>query len=215
MITKAVIMSINQNSTRCTVWMPLFDTAGSSAKTLATALVNITPGIYNNLFVGDVVLVSFEENEMEKPIILGKLFTGAAKESKTKGGMGILDTLLVRDAATIPSSTLYNFPDQIKSEYTNLKTPKKVADYIKWLEQLFKTLIYKLNLNFLCFKNWVHWKLKPENLSIDDGDLSNLSTSIPCGDNEGDRCQICGLACDRRQTRNYTEIDTTKIYPSL
>ena len=105
MITKGQIRSINSAGTRCIVRMPLFETASSTLPVEAEAVINITPGMYNNLFVNDIVLIAFEENALEKPVILGKLFTGSDKESTTSGGMGILDTLLVRNKATIPSST--------------------------------------------------------------------------------------------------------------
>ena len=73
MITKGIIRSINKAGNRCIVRMPLFETASSSAPVEAEALISITPGFYNNLFVGDIVFLSFEENALEKPIIIGKL----------------------------------------------------------------------------------------------------------------------------------------------
>ena len=104
LVTKAIIRSINSAGNRCVVRMPLFETAASSAPVEAEALVNITPGMFGNLNIGDVVFVAFEENALEKPIILGKLYKGASSENTTRGGMGILDSLRVNTAATIPSS---------------------------------------------------------------------------------------------------------------
>ena len=69
MITKAIIQSINPNGTRCVVRMPLFETAANTAPVEAEALVNITPGMFNNLEVNDVVFIAFEENKIDKPII--------------------------------------------------------------------------------------------------------------------------------------------------
>jgi hypothetical protein len=110
LVTKAIIQSINRAGNRCIVRMPLFESASGSAIVEAEALTGITPGFFNNLFVGDVVFVAFEENALEKPIIIGKLYRGAFNENDTPGGAGILDTLRVNSAATIPASTLYNFP---------------------------------------------------------------------------------------------------------
>ena len=153
MVTKAIIKSMNGAGTRCLVHMPLFDTAANSSPVVAEALVSIPPGVFNNLVVGDVVIIAFEENALEKPIIIGKLFTGANNENKVSGGAGIFDSLKVRASATIPATTLYDFPATTRNEYKDLKTPKKTADYIKWLEKLLKKLIGQLEDNFRCFKN--------------------------------------------------------------
>lgn len=217
MITKAEILSINGAGNRCVVRMPLFETASSTTHVTAEALVNIPPGVFNNLKVKDVVFVAFEENALEKPIIIGKLFKGVNDENTTPGGAGILDTLLVRTAATIPSSTLYEFPPAVRNEYKDLKTPKKVADYIKWLEKLTKKLVSQLDENFKCFKNWVQWQLRPENIEVDDGDLdTGYHVSEPLlYQNEGDQCHICDKNCTKNKKRIYPNIDKDKVYPKI
>lgn len=218
MITKAEIISINGAGNRCIVRMPLFETAASSAPVTAEALVSIPPGIFNNLAVKDVVFVAFEENAIEKPIIVGKLYRGAPSESKVRGGAGIFDTLKVNTSATIPASTLFEYPATIKSEYKELNTPKKLADYIKWLESLTKNFVAQLDDHFRCFKNWVQWQLKPENVEIDDGDLDNKNykEATPCQyQNEGEECKICGNNCTKNKTRLYVKIDKDKAYPKL
>lgn len=216
MVTKAVIQSINKAGNRCIVRMPLFETASSSAPVEAEALVSITPGMFNNLSVGDIVFVAFEENALEKPIILGKLYKGTIIESAVNGGMGILDTLKVRTAATIPCSTLYEYPPTIRNNYKDLETPKKTADYIKWLENLTKKLISQLESHFKCFKVWTQWQLRPENVEIDDGDLDtgyNLVEPFK-NQNEGAKCQICGKNCPKDNARCYLNLEIDKIYPS-
>lgn len=217
MITKAIIISINGAGNRCIVRMPLFETASSSSPVEAEALINITPGLFNNLAIGDVVFVSFEENALEKPIILGKLFKGATTENNIRGGMGILDTLKVNSAATIPSSTLFEFPAKNSAEYKDLNTPKKIADYLKWLEKLTKKLVKQLDDHFRCFKNWVQWQLRPENVEIDDGDLdTNYHIAEPFQyQNEGSKCKICGSNCTKDTTRSYLKVDTNKDYPNI
>jgi hypothetical protein len=196
--------------------MPLFETASSTAHVRAEALINIPPGIYNNLFEGDVVFVAFEENALEQPVILGKLFTGTTKEESTPGGAGIFDTLKANSAATIPSSTLFVFPDSVKSEYEDLKTPKKMADYIKWIEKFFKNLINQLDGHFRCFKNWVQWQLHPENMEIDDGDIDTgyHVTEAYLYQEEGSECKICSQ-CTRDNTRSYLAPSTDKNYPKM
>lgn len=216
MITKAIVQTINGAGNRCIVRMPLFETAASSSPVEAEALVSITPGFFNNLAVGDVVFVAFEENALEKPIIVGKLYKGTANENLTRGGMGILDTLRVNSAATIPSSTIYAFPSSIKSEYTDLSTPKKVADYIKWLETLTKKLISQLDGHFRCFKNWTQWQLKPENVEIDDGDIdTGYHVTEPfLYQEEGVECTLCGGNCTKDKNRCYLKLNHDKTYPN-
>jgi hypothetical protein len=199
--------------------MPLFENASSSAPVEVEALVNITPGFFNNLFVNDVVFVGFEENALEKPIILGKLYKGGSYENATLGGAGVLDTLKVRTSATIPAATtLFEFPEEAANEYKDLKTPKKMADYIKWLEKLTKNFVSALDINFRCFKNWLLWYLRPENVKIDDGDLEANDYAdkyIDPKQHKETNCTICGAECTKNKKRQYAIIDTTKRYPKL
>jgi hypothetical protein len=216
LITKAIVTSINQAGNRCVVRMPLFETAASSAPIEAEALVNIAPGMFNSLEVGDVVFIAFEENALEKPIILGKLFRGAEIEGNIRGGGGILDSLKVRTSAAIPSSTLFVYPDAVQGNYKDFNTPKQTADYIKWLEKLTKQLTNQLEEHFRCFKNWTQWQLKSENVEIDDGDL-DADTKIPepfLYQEEGKECKICGKDCTKNKSRNYLKLPTDKNYPN-
>jgi hypothetical protein len=215
-VTKAIVRSIDASGTKCVVEMPLFATASSSAPT-AEALINITPGMFNNIFVNDIVFIAFEENALEKPIIIGKLFIGTSVENNTHGGAGILDSLKVRTSATIPCSTLFEYPNAIRSEYNNLKTPKKLADYILWIEKYFKKLVNQLDEHFRCFKNWTQWQLRPENVEIDDGDLDDpkytqtMALLYQC---EGGKCEVCSSGCTKNNKRQYTHVDTNKNYPN-
>lgn len=217
MLTKGIIQSINATGNRCTVRMPLFENAGNASQVQATALVNITPGIFNNLAVGDVVFVGFEESALEKPIILGKLFTEAKSEANIRGGGGVFNSLKVNNDAVIPSSTLFTFPENIKKEYENLKTPKKVADYIKWLEQLTKETTFQLDDNFRCFKNWTQWQLQASNVEIDDGDLDEDTPLVEpfLNQKENSKCDVCGnIKCTKNGTRIYSKVSYDKVYPN-
>lgn len=44
-------------------------------KSIFSALLSHTPGIYDSYKVGDVVFISFENEKLDVPIILGKLYT--------------------------------------------------------------------------------------------------------------------------------------------
>ncbi len=217
LVTKAIVRVINESANRCIVRMPLFETTSNSAPVEAEALVSITPGMFNNLEVGDIVFVAFEENAIEKPIIIGKLFTGIQNENKVKGGAGVLDTLRVRTAATIPCSTLYEYPASQRKNYKDLETPKKTADYIKWLESYTKKLVTQLDDQFKCFKCWVQWQFKPENIEVDDGDIDDDSKVITPYQfqEEGADCRVCGSKCPKGSKRTYLKIDKNNDYPKL
>jgi hypothetical protein len=200
------------------VRLPLFETASSTVPVEVEALISITPGMFNNLFVGDVVFVAFEENALEKPIVIGKLYTGAAIENNTPGGAGILDTLLVRTSGTMPAeNTTFVFHGDNEKEYDNFKTPKKIADYIKWLEKYANKLFKQIDSNFRCFKSWVQWQLQPENVEIDDGDIDdNYHITEPLlYQQEGKECRICGDDClsNKKSNRCYLNAEI-KNYPN-
>lgn len=215
MITKAIVQSINAAANRCIVRMPLFETAANPNPVEAEALVNITPGLFNNLVVGDIVYVAFEENAIEKPIIIGKLFRGVDIEGSIRGGAGVLDTLKVQSSASLPASTFFVFPQTIQNSYKDLNTPKKLADYLKWLETLTKTSLAQLEDHFKCFKNWTQWQLRATNVEVDDGDLDlDDSISEPCKyQEENSTCDICGKACTKKNKRNYLGLSIDKKYP--
>ena len=217
MVTKAVVQSINASGTRCVVRMPLFESSASSAPIEAEALINITPGIFNNLVVGDIVFVAFEENALEKPIILGKLFRGADVEGYIRSGGGIFNTIKVTSDAALPASTSFTFPASEQNNYKDLKTPKKIADYIKWLESFTKQNIIQLDSNFRCFKNWAQWQFKPENIELDDGDLDEADVADSCAflyQEEGKDCKICEI-CSKDNIRRYLRLASDKNYPDI
>lgn len=79
MITKAIIKRLNTlEDNHFIVYVPFFQKANDteSSATMPATLI-YTPGIVNTLHVGDVVYVGFEDNSSNKPIILGKLYTGS------------------------------------------------------------------------------------------------------------------------------------------
>ena len=78
MITKGKIVSLNTlNSSYYKVYIPLFQKSNESKENaiLKATCVGIS-GIENSLKINDTVIIGFEDNKGQKPIILGKLFTG-------------------------------------------------------------------------------------------------------------------------------------------
>ena len=138
MVTKAIIQNIDYTKNICRVRIPLFEIAARNIDVIeADAQFSVTPGVYNSYKTGDIVFISFEENRMELPVIIGKLFVSAADEFSDIRGSLSGNALVITETAQLPYSTTFNF-DKITNNdklYKNLNTPKKLADGIIELQQ--------------------------------------------------------------------------------
>lgn len=148
MLTKAIIQSIDYTKNMCRVRIPLFENAARNINMIeADAQINIVPGVYNSYKTGDVVFIGFEENKMELPVILGKLFVSASAEASSHRGNVSGNSLSITDTAQLPYSTIFNYDKIAQNDtiYKNLNTPKKLADSIINLQraqvQKYQTII--------------------------------------------------------------------------
>ena len=138
MLTKAIIQSIDYTKNMCRVRIPLFENAARNVQMIeADAQINIVPGIYNSYKTGDIVFIGFEENKMELPVILGKLYVSASAEASSYRGNVSGNSLAITDTAQLPYSTLFNYDkiSQNNTIYNDLNTPKKLADGILALQR--------------------------------------------------------------------------------
>ena len=138
MLTKAIIQSIDYTKNICRVRIPLFENASRNVNMVeADAQFSIVPGIYNSYKTGDVVFIGFEENKMESPVILGKLFVSTSAEADSYRGNVSGNSLAITDTASLPYSTLFDFSKIAQNDklYTGLNTPKKLADGIIALQR--------------------------------------------------------------------------------
>ena len=138
MLTKAIIQSIDYTENICRVRIPLFENASRNTVMIeADAQFSIVPGVYNSYKTGDVVFISFEENRMELPVILGKLFVSASAEASSHRGNLGGNSLIITDTAQLPYSTVFDYSSISRNNklYNNLDTPKKLADSIITLQQ--------------------------------------------------------------------------------
>ena len=139
MITKGILKTIDYNENSCTVRLPLFETAASSGEVVLPAIFLTQPGSYNGYDEGDIVFVDFENNSLNNPVVIGKLYLGAAKEKSTlrKGGLTVAD-LNVTSGASIPLDTKLVF-DKASSTTVSvdngLDTYKSIIDIIKALHK--------------------------------------------------------------------------------
>jgi hypothetical protein len=147
-LTKAIIQSIDYTKNMCRVRIPLFENASRNVNAVeADAQFSVVPGIYNSYKTGDIVFIGFEENAMENPVILGKLFVSATAEANSYRGNLSGNSLAITDTAQLPYSTVFNYEkiSQNNALYNNLNTPKKLADSILDLQrsqvQRYQTII--------------------------------------------------------------------------
>lgn len=104
MIVKGIIKSIDVQGNTCVVRMPYFETAGND-EIVATATVSNSPGSYNGYKVDDVVWVAFENDQLECPVIIGKLYLGIeAERADPRGTLNVVDSKVSR-TAEIPFDT--------------------------------------------------------------------------------------------------------------
>lgn len=168
MITKAEILQLPKGAYTDTngnlvvdnkfkIYIPIFRRAGESkdsklSASIMYATLMYNPGCENGYKVGDVVYVSFENNQMGKPVILGKLYLNKANESSNSSYI-VGDNLSIVKTATLPLSTTIG---SIKGEE---------------LEKLFQTVANNSNLvsqksslymHFICV---VVWNGDGENIS--------------------------------------------------
>ena len=138
MITKAIIQSIDYNKNICRVRIPLFEQASRNVNTVeADAQFSVVPGIYNSYKTGDIVFIGFEEDKLELPVILGKLFVSTSAETSAYRGNVSGNSITITDTAQLPHSTVFNYDkiSQNKALYNDLNTPKKLADSIMTLQR--------------------------------------------------------------------------------
>ena len=110
MITKAIIQSIDYTKNTCRIRIPLFEAASKNVNMIeAEAQFSIVPGIYNSYKTGDIVFIGFEENKMELPVILGKLFVDVSSEASACRGTLSGNSLIVTETAQLPHSTIFNY----------------------------------------------------------------------------------------------------------
>lgn len=86
MVTKAVIAARLDNSNKYLVRIPVLESSGNSSELLSSnaplheAALSYTPGNINGYVQGDVVYISFENNDLSNVVIIGKLWLGSEEE---------------------------------------------------------------------------------------------------------------------------------------
>jgi len=120
MLAKGIIDSIDFSSNTCIVRIPQFETANSDPIILS-ATFSITPGMYNGYKENDVVWVAFENNRLEHPVVIGKLFLGTEKENKDPRGTINCMISTTSQKANIPQDTVLT--NEVSDDIPNTQVP--------------------------------------------------------------------------------------------
>ena len=111
MITRAIINKIDYDTGKIRVRIPIYDGAqnvqGSTAdEDLSWASIMCIPGLTIDYTVGDIVIVSFEDGDLGKPIILGylRLTDGSSEQAKVSAN---LDNLTVNNALSTSTNVKF------------------------------------------------------------------------------------------------------------
>ena len=134
MIVKGLIKTIDFTDNSCTVRLPLFETAASQGEVVLPATILIQPGMYNGYAEGDVVFVDFENDTLSRPIVIGKLYLGAGRESEIPPHAALaVSNLKVTKSATLPIDTrivIEELGDTVPVE-NGITSYKSIADIVK------------------------------------------------------------------------------------
>ena len=127
MVTKGIIeLSDNVdglygiNDIRFNVRIPIFESHKGADKAVFSAACVVMPGYIPNYQAGDVVYVTFEDNNLRKPVIIGNLYLG---QTELKNAVAS-SSLTVTNKANLPEDT--TFGDDINI--------KDLSDRVKELE---------------------------------------------------------------------------------
>ena len=104
MLTKGEIVSIDYAGSTCKVHVPYFDGTVGGDPFIEQATIITQPGIYGGYKVGDIVVVGFEDKELSRLIVLGKLFTGIENETEARGTINC-QSLKVETKTNLPADT--------------------------------------------------------------------------------------------------------------
>jgi hypothetical protein len=184
MITKGIIKSIDYNNNTCIIRIPLFENAAQKDEVYATATFAIQPGFINSYNENDVVIISFEENRINSPIILGKLYLGIDKEASEVRGSLHCDSITATKA-TLPINTKLtcNGGDKTLVNVQNgISTYKTIADIISALhttEETFKKTNIDLDSQIHTIETTYLSTTKSPDSFIPTAEDEAWSTSIP------------------------------------
>ena len=139
LVTKGIIKSIDYTSNTYNVNIPLFEGVNNDFPVTLPAIATIPPGVFNGYKINDVVIITFEDNSLSKPIIVGKLYLGASQEKGEMRGTVSCDSLRINSTCELPLSTKITYTqdsNDIIAAETSYSKYKTIEDVLKALNSL-------------------------------------------------------------------------------
>lgn len=154
MITLAEILEMqtaSKDANLCLVRVPLLEPAGNKTKVTMWATMILPPGIHGGYEVGDVVFISFADNSLSRPVVLGQLYRGPlhastgsmidnigkASDTFDQASEFSCRKFKATESAQIPVATKLEYPENTAVLY------RTIADLAKEVSDL-KTEVEKL-----------------------------------------------------------------------
>nr|DAJ89552.1 MAG TPA: Tail-associated lysozyme [Caudoviricetes sp.] len=134
MITKGEVQ-INYNSlenNKVSVRIPLFENAGNNVKYIVDCNICYPIGVITYFKKGDIVWIAFENNELNKPVVIGSLLQGNSDLSKDNSSV-IINSLTTNNSAVLPSNTSvggFNLMDIIQQCLNNAEELKNINEQL-------------------------------------------------------------------------------------
>lgn len=140
MVQKGQIKEIPLNSNKIKVRIPIFETSTDNREAIFDCLMCVNPGSTHGYAVGDIVYVDFENNDLDHPVVVGKLYrpkdygnrlkTFNVKSNSSNGAESniaeFVSDLKVYHHARLPEDTIIG-----DLSYSDILTLVRKVDYLE------------------------------------------------------------------------------------
>lgn len=147
MVQKGQVKEIPLNSNKIKVRIPIFETSTDNREAIFDCLMCVNPGSTHGYAVGDIVYVDFENNDLDHPVVVGKLYRQKDyenilktfdKNSKSSNNIKsniaeFVSDLKVYHRARLPEDTTIG-----DLSYSDILTLIRRVDYLESLIKSFK-----------------------------------------------------------------------------
>lgn len=149
---------------------------GTKTESLPIAIINAVPGINSSYLVGDVVLVSFENNELARPVVIGLLYRDIDTSTQIKipsveNKLQVIEDKLSNIDTTLNTYVRYS-NDEGKS-FTSLYDIARVEETYDGLSFFYECKVMEINNK----SKIIYWCIVDEN-NIEVTDNYKIETTI-------------------------------------
>jgi len=134
MVVKGIIQSIDLLNNTYKVRIPFYENVTDGIPGTYSGIISTPPGITPDYKVNDVVILSFDEDTIDNPVILGKLYLN---KLENKGSINCIN-LNCSGTAEIPINTILNYDhaNDIANSNESKDTYKTISDVIEKVQML-------------------------------------------------------------------------------